>query len=176
MVGFDRHLVVLGCGLVCITALAFGSGFAAAAWLAAPPSQSMEAVATASMPARDCSASAKSAAASPDTGADAADDATQAPAGAQAATVAAAPATGPGVRVQVGSFLDPQAAGAIAERLEESGYQAVVERRMDAAGGAWFAPVLGVYGDRAVAAAAALDVVRRTGLEPRLVAAGGEGL
>ena len=174
MAGLDRHLVVLGCGLACVTVLAFGSGFAAASWLAVPAAGSGEAAAAAAAPTGDCPAMAQPSAAA--RAADAGAGAAQPVAGAQAEAAEAAVAAGvPGIRVQVGSFLDPQAAGAIAGLLSESGYQAVVERRTDAAGGAWFAPVLGVYGDRAVAAAAALDVVRRTGLAPRLVAAGGEG-
>ena len=171
MAGLDRHLVVLGCGLACVTVLAFGSGFAAASWLAVPPARLGEAPAATVAPASDCPVSAEPSAPAraADAGAELQRSAADLPA------EAAAPAGKAGIRVQVGSFLDPQAAGAIAGRLGERGYQAVVERRMGAAGVAWFAPVLGVYGDRAVAAAAALDVVRRTGLEPRLVAAGGEG-
>ena len=170
MAGLERHLVVLGCGLVGVTVLAFGSGFAAGSWLVAPVARSAEVGPVASAP--DCPAAMGSNASAGDLGGA---GAALVGAGGEAQAVAAVPAGKPGIRVQVGSFLDPQAAGAVAGRLGESGYQAVVERRTDAAGGAWFAPVLGVYGDRVAAETAALEVVRRTGLAPRLVAAGGEG-
>ena len=174
MASSDRHLVVLGCGLVGVMLLAFGSGFAAASWFTAAPPRLSGVAAMAATPAGDCPASPvlpASTHAAGNPGADAAEAPTAAMA--DAGAIPTKPAGAAGIRVQVGNFLDPRAAGAVTERLNESGYQAVIEQRTDASGSSWYAPVLGVYDERADAAEAALEVARQTGLEPRLVAAGG---
>ena len=167
MIGIDRHLVVLGCGLVATAMLAFGGGLATATWLATAP-----------------------ALCEPPPGAGQSGDAGQAAARAAQETVAAAvefaddmpggsqPAPAPGLRtvtggaafqVQVGSFLDQEVAGAIAVHLAGRGYQASVETRTDRTGLVWYAPVIGAYDKRGIAAEAAREVARRVGLAARVV-------
>ena len=168
MIGIDRHLVVLGCGIVATAILAFGGGAATATWLVAAPAL--------------CAPPAPAAG----TGGDAAQAATvpahseQAPVipladtpdGNQPAPASDphAAARGAAFRVQVGDFLDEDTAGAIAGHLAGRGYQASVQTRTDRTGVVWYAPVVGAYKDRGIAVEAAREVARRAGLDARVVA------
>lgn len=171
MAGANRHLVVLGCGLLATAALAYGGGLATATWLAESPSWCEPASPT----ARETDDAGRAASrpvggSGPTTGAggDGASGERVVP-GPRAAAEQAR------FQVQVGSFIDRQTAGAIAGHLAERGYLASVETRADRTGTLWYAPVVGAYDDHGVAVEAAREVVRRAGMGARVVALAPDG-
>lgn len=168
MAGIDRHLVVLGCGLLATAVLAYGGGLATAAWLAVAPAR-CEPLPPAAREDGDGGQPASEPA-----GGDKliAGSLTGTSSGNQAAPVPGPrAAAGKAVfHVQVGSFLDQQAAGAIAARLAERGYQASVETRADRSGTVWYAPVVGAYDEHGTAVEAAREVARRAGMAAHVVA------
>ena len=168
MAGINRHLVVLGCGLLATAVLAYGGGLATAAWLAAAP-----AWCEAPPPAAHEDGGPGRAADEPaGAGVTAARAAADSPGGDRTAPVPGPRAAAEKARfqVQVGSFIDQQAAGAIAVHLAERGYLASVETRADRTGAVWYAPVVGAYDDHGIAVEAAREVTRRAGMGARVVA------
>jgi cell division septation protein DedD len=162
MFGIDRHLLVLGCGLVAIALLAFGGGLATGTWLTAEPvpgetHSPNDGQGGLSQPTATARAPADGASAPDSVGAPSGGDVV--PAGGPPAAVGDA-----AFQVQVGNFLDQQAAGAIAAHLADRGYRPSVETRTDRTGVVWYAPVVGAYDDRGVATEAAREVARRVGL------------
>lgn len=168
MAGINRHLVVLGCGLLATAVLAYSGGLATAAWLATPPAR-CELPSPAAREDGDAGRAAGEPAGGGGTTAGAGDDG---PGGEQTAPVPGPRAAAEKARfhVQVGSFIDRQAAGAIAVHLAERGYPASVETRADRTGAVWYAPVVGAYGDHGIAVEAAREVARRAGMDAHVVA------
>lgn len=168
MAGINRHLVVLGCGLLATAVLAYGGGLATATWLAAPPAR-CEPLSPAAREDGDGGQAAGEPAGGDKLIASSLSDT---PGGNHAAPVPGPrAAAGKAVfHVQVGSFLDQRAAGTIAAHLAERGYQASVETRADRTGTVWYAPVVGAYGDHGVAVEAAREVARRAGMAAQVVA------
>lgn len=165
MIAIDRHLVVLGCGLMATAMLAYGGGLATAAWLGesarlcepASPSAG-DAGHAVTEPVRSETAAVTSQVDNPD--------------GAGSAPVPGprAPIAGAVFHVRVGSFLDQQTAGAIANRLAGRGYQASVEIHTDRTGVVWYAPEVGAYKEREIAVEAAREVAQRAGVGAHVVA------
>jgi cell division septation protein DedD len=172
MAGIDRHLVVLGCGLVGTATLAFVAGLATASWPVAAPAQCSAPLPPESATGSDDTEAGHSDGQQAVVGArvDARESSTAAAPLERPAPIPPAPAGGGAFRVQVGSFLDQQAAAAVAARLASRGYLASVEPRKDRTGLVWYAPVVGAYAERAVAVVAAREVAQRVGLDARVVA------
>jgi cell division septation protein DedD len=164
--GIDRHLAVIGCGLIAAAGLGFAAGGVTTLALMAAPRATLEV----ELPT---SALAPLVAAEP--GPPPAAPATRPAVLEPAAAPSSAPVAATGSFVlQVGSFLDPAAAAVLVAQLEAAGYSAALAATTDRAGRTWHAAQAGSFQRRGDAQAAAIELERRLGLAATIVALGAD--